>query len=76
MMNDFGLSCLKLNNLSTYLPTTSFSTLIIEPTDLLSSVVTSDVCGINDTVKLSSPKCATVRLTPSKATEPSEMIYF
>ena len=53
-----------------YLPITSASMFVACPGLSRPSVVTASVCGINITSKLSSPNAATVRLTPSTATDP------
>src|SRR5262249_39097149 len=53
-----------------YLPITSASMFVACPSASRPSVVTASVCGINMTSKLRSPSAATVRLTPSTATDP------
>src|SRR5207237_3877235 len=54
----------------TYLPITSVSMLTACPAASRPSVVTASVCGISITSKAASSTDATVRLTPSTATEP------
>src|SRR5438552_1970273 len=54
----------------TYLPITSVSMLTARPAASRPSVVTASVCGISITSKAASSSDATVRLTPSTATEP------
>jgi len=53
---------------------TSFSKFTTSPTLFESKVVTSLVCGINETEKFSSVTSATVRLMPSMAIEPFSTI--
>src|SRR2546426_2048676 len=53
-----------------YLPITSASMFVACPGLSRPSVVTASVCGISITSKLSSANPATVRLTPSTATDP------
>src|SRR5437016_4393102 len=53
-----------------YLPITSASMFVACPGLSRPSVVTASVCGISMTSKVRSPSAATVRLTPSTATEP------
>src|SRR5437899_1663149 len=52
-----------------YLPITSASMFVACPGLSRPSVVTASVCGISMTSKVRSPSAATVRLTPSTATE-------
>src|SRR2546428_780165 len=53
-----------------YLPITSASMFVARPGTSRPSVVTASVCGISITSKVRSPSAATVRLTPSMATDP------
>src|SRR2546428_426121 len=55
---------------TTYLPITSASMLTGCPTRSRPSVVAASVCGINITSNAAASSAATVRLTPSTATEP------
>src|SRR5215470_1426619 len=62
-----------LSDRSTYLPITSISRFTRRPGLQLPSVVRSSVCGMTMTSKARSSSAATVRLTPSTATEPLGM---
>src|SRR2546425_6991507 len=53
-----------------YFPITSASMFVACPGLSRPSVVTASVCGISMTSKVRSPSAATVRLTPSMATDP------
>src|SRR5437899_2249533 len=53
-----------------YLPIASASMFVARPGTSRPSVVTASVCGISITSKVPSPSAATVRLTPSMATDP------
>src|SRR5207249_3909536 len=55
---------------STYLASTSTSIWTSSPGARAPSVVTASVCGTSATENQSGPAAATVRLTPSTATEP------
>src|SRR5205814_10031559 len=57
-----------------YFPITSASMFTVRPGARSPSVVTASVCGISITSKLRSPSAATVRLTPSMATDPCGII--
>src|SRR3989338_8585904 len=61
---------LRASDRTRYLPITSASMFTACPTRRAPSVVTASVCGISITSKLPAPSAATVRLTPSTATEP------
>src|SRR5262245_18032237 len=61
---------LRASERTRYLPITSTSMFVALPGSSRPSVVTASVCGINITSKLRSPSAATVRLTPSTATDP------
>src|SRR5439155_3975635 len=60
----------RVTSRSTYFASTSTSRFTGSPGSTRPSVVTSSVCGIRATVKRWSSTAATVRLTPSTATEP------
>src|SRR5690606_28673739 len=55
---------------STYLASTSTSTLSASPGSRLPNVVTDNVCGMSATSRPDSSTSATVRLTPSSVIEP------
>src|SRR6267142_1478344 len=61
---------LRANERTRYLPITSTSRFVACPGVSRPSVVTASVCGISITSKLKSANAATVRLTPSTATDP------
>src|SRR4029450_7407517 len=61
---------LRASDRTRYLPITSTSMFVAWPGASRPSVVTASVCGISMTSKLRPPSAATVRLTPSTATDP------
>src|SRR5438128_1406470 len=63
-------SPLTLSTRSTYFPITSISRLTLRPGLRAPRVVRSSVCGISMISKAPASRAATVRLTPSTATEP------
>src|SRR5207249_2354388 len=65
---DIGHRC--ATKRSTYFASTSTSTFTGSPRSARPSVVTSSVCGTSATVKRVPSSAATVRLTPSTATDP------
>ena len=64
------------SSFSTYFAIKSHSKFTKDPIPFFRSIVSSSVCGIIDTLKISLSIYATVRLTPSTVIDPLKIIYF